>query len=530
MSQRLPNPPADNAPVLLPYQQAWVADASPLKVIEKSRRTGITWAEAADNVLTAASDRSAGGQNVYYIAYNQDMTIEYIQACTMWAKAFNRAASEMEAGFWDGDKEDRHIRTFTLRFPASGFRIVALTSRPSNLRGRQGIIVIDEAAFHDQLDELLKAALAMLIWGGKVRIISTHNGIANPFAELIESIRAGKRSGNVHRITFREAIAQGLYRRVCLRAGREWTQAGQGAWTTEVYQFYGEGASEELDCIPSQSGGAYLPLVLIDARMAAVDTPVPVIRQRWTTEFGLLPEHIRAEELAAWIEEELAEPLAALDKNLRHTLGVDFARVGDLSVFCILAQSKTLVSMVRLVIEAGNLPFAQQRQLLKAICDRLPRFYAGALDATGNGADLAEHAADLYGHTRISQVKLNDNWYLANMPAFRAALEDATLGNLPRDEQCRDDLRALQRINGVPKLPKAKTQTAGGNKAQRHGDFAISLVLAHTAMRMEAAPIEYTPAPAGSGIWDDAPDQDNNTGWRNTPAGTGSPAKTTGAW
>ncbi len=33
----------DAPPVLLPYQQRWVADTSPLKVIEKSRRTGITW-------------------------------------------------------------------------------------------------------------------------------------------------------------------------------------------------------------------------------------------------------------------------------------------------------------------------------------------------------------------------------------------------------------------------------------------------------------------------------------------------------
>ena len=49
-----------------------------LKVIEKSRRTGITWAEASDNVLTAASSAPAGGMNVYYIAYNRDMTVEYI--------------------------------------------------------------------------------------------------------------------------------------------------------------------------------------------------------------------------------------------------------------------------------------------------------------------------------------------------------------------------------------------------------------------------------------------------------------------
>ncbi|EMB7756636.1 hypothetical protein VAG57_005359, partial [Serratia marcescens] len=166
----LPDTSALDIPaVLMPYQQRWVADTSPLKVIEKSRRTGITWAEASDDVLTAASSAPAGGMNVYYIAYNQDMTVEYIQACAMWARAFNYAASEIEEGFWEEDEDDKHIKTYTIKFPDSGFRVVALSSRPSNLRGRQGIIVIDEAAFHEQLDELLKAALAMLIWGGKVR-------------------------------------------------------------------------------------------------------------------------------------------------------------------------------------------------------------------------------------------------------------------------------------------------------------------------------------------------------------------------
>lgn len=210
--------------VLLAYQQHWVADGSPLKVIEKSRRTGLTWAEASDNVLTAALSRSAGGQNVYYIAYNQDMTIEYIQSCAMWTRVFNYAADKIEEGFWDSeDDADKHIKTYTIRFPSSGFRIVALSSRPSNLRGRQGVIVIDEAAFHEKLDELLKAALAMLIWGGKVRVISTHNGQDNQFNELITDIRAGKRKGTVHRITFKEAVNDGLYRRICLRLGKTWS-------------------------------------------------------------------------------------------------------------------------------------------------------------------------------------------------------------------------------------------------------------------------------------------------------------------
>ncbi len=288
---KVPNTAQVSAPaVLMGYQQRWVADPSPLKVFEKSRRTGITWAEAADDVLIAASNRNVGGQNVYYIAYNQDMTIEYIQAAAMWARVYNYAASEVEDGFWDGEDEDKHIKTFTIRFPDSGFRIVALTSRPSNLRGRQGVIVIDEAAFHDKLSELLKAAMAMLIWGGKVRIISTHDGTENPFNELITDIRAEKRSGSVHRVTFQEAVADGLYRRVCLRLGKEWKQEEELAWIQSVYSFYGVGAQEELDCIPSNSSGAWLSRALIESRMSS-DTPV--LRWECKQGFELLPEHIR---------------------------------------------------------------------------------------------------------------------------------------------------------------------------------------------------------------------------------------------
>ena len=38
----------DKSQLLLPYQKRWIADSSQLKIAEKSRRTGLTWAEAAD--------------------------------------------------------------------------------------------------------------------------------------------------------------------------------------------------------------------------------------------------------------------------------------------------------------------------------------------------------------------------------------------------------------------------------------------------------------------------------------------------
>ncbi len=493
---RLPNTALVDAPaVLMDYQKRWVADPSPLKVEEKSRRTGLTWAEASDNVLSAASHRSAGGQNVYYIAYNQDMTIEYIQACGMWARVFNYAASEIEEGFWDGqDDADKHIKTYTIKFPGSGFRIVALSSRPSNLRGRQGTIVIDEAAFHEKLAELLKAALAMLIWGGKVRVISTHNGVDNPFNELVNDIRAGKRKGVVHRVTFKEAVQDGLYRRVCMRLGKEWSAADEAAWMADVYAFYGDGATEELDCIPANSGGAWLSRALIESRM---NSATPVLRWECKAGFELLSDAVRRAECNDWLVEHLLPLLEALPKNAISFNGEDFGRTGDLTVHVPLLQLQNLVRKVPFIVELRNVPFRQQEQIAFFLLDRLPRFMGGAFDARGNGQFLAEVAMQRYGASRIQQVMLSESWYREHMPPVKAALEDGTLTDLPKDADVLADLRAVQMVHGVPRIPE--TRTTGEDKGKRHGDAAVAVALAYFASReINLGPVNVTSRPRKS--------------------------------
>jgi len=494
----VPNTAASAVPAaLMAYQQRWVADDSPLKVIEKSRRTGLTWGEAADDVLSAAAARSAGGQNVYYIAYNQDMTIEYIQACAMWARVFNYAAGEIEEGFWDGDDEaDKNIKTFTIRFPASGFRIVALSSRPSNLRGRQGIIVIDEAAFHDKLGELLKAALAMLIWGGKVRVISTHNGTDNAFNELVTDIRAGKRKGTVHRVTFQEAVADGLYRRVCLRLGKDWTAEDEAAWMAGVYAFYGDGAAEELDCIPANSGGAWLSRALIESRMSA-DTPV--LRWECKPGFEVLADHIRAADCRDWLEAQMAPLLQTLPAEAISFDGEDFGRTGDLSVHVPLIQHQNLVRRVPFAVELRNVPFRQQEQVCFYLLDRLPRFMGGAFDARGNGQFLAEVAMQRYGASRIEQVMLSEGWYREHMPPVKAALEDGTLDSLPKDADILADLRAVQVVRGVPRVPDIRS--TGEDQGKRHGDAAVAVALAYYASReINKGPVTVSSRPRRGGL------------------------------
>lgn len=479
--------------VLLPYQQAWVADDSQLKVAEKSRRIGLTWAEASDDVLIAAQDKADGGQNAYYIGYNMDMAIEYIEACAMWARVFDRAAGSIEEGeeiFRSENDAEQRIKTYTIKFP-SGFRIVALSSRPANLRGKQGVVVIDEAAFHNDLAELLKAAMALLIWGGRVRVISTHNGEDNPFNELIQEIRSGKRSGSVHRYDFAEAVEQGLFKRVCIRTGKAWSAETEAEWVAAVYKFYGDDAAEELDVVPSSGEGAYLTRAQI---VATQREGIPVLRWAQPESFTMLARHLREAECRDWCETVLKPVLETLPANRRHFYGCDFGRHGDLSDIWPLQEQPDCSLHTPFLVELRGIPYEQQRQVLFYIAHRLPMFRGGAHDATGNGGYLAEAAAQEFGGNRIEQIKLSATWYIENMPRFKAHFEDQTV-TTPADADVLGDLRGVRKIRGVPKVPD-DARTTGSDGKKRHGDAAIALALATYAVeKLDGGEIDYTPAP-----------------------------------
>lgn len=424
--------------------------------------------------------------DTFYIGFNLDMTREFIDTCAFWAKEFmGLAASVQEFLFKDAEQD---IQAFRIRF-ASGFEIVALCSRPRSLRGRQGFVIIDEAAFHDELDELLKAALALLIWGGKVAIISTHNGVDNPFNQLVQDCRAGRKKYALHRTTFDEAIDQGLYRRVCDRKGETWTHVAEHDWAQEIRDFYGDGADEELDVVPRQSGGRYLPSTLIEGR----STPVPVLRWSVPDEFVDYGEERRISDCQDWIEEHLAPLVKALPSGARSSIGEDFGRSGDLTVLWPLLTEQDLSRTTPFVVELRNIPFRQQEQIVFWICDNLPRFSGGAFDARGNGQYLAEVARQRYGAECIAEVMLTESWYRENMPRLKAALEDGVF-TLPADDDLVTDFRSLEVIRGVPRVPEKSRKGATG---QRHGDGVIAAALAlFASQELDAIPIDVATAGA----------------------------------
>lgn len=458
-----------------------------LLAIEKSRRIGITWALAMPACLTAMADKGAGGQTVYYMGYNLEMARDFIDVCAHWLRAFKvLAVSIEETVFSDGDG-DTDIKAYRIDLP-SGHAIVALPSAPRVLRGKQGLVIIDEAAFHDHLEEVLKAAIALTFWGrGQVVVVSTHNGEDNPFNQLIEQIRAGKRGGEVMRITLEDALADGLYRRICEVNGSAYTIEAERAWEQTLREAYGEGAAEELDVIPARGSGAVLPRTLIKARMTA---DYAVARIALGDDYLDLDADTARGRLDRLIEEHVDAHLAALNPRRKHYYGMDFARSADLSVIAVGVETAQLALHVPLVIELRNVPFREQERILGHVISRLPNFMAGKMDARGNGQALAEWAQRKWGRHRIEAVMASDAWYIEHMPGFVARFADSNIA-IPADDLLLDDLAALQRIRGVIKLDATRQGAAGG---KRHGDFAIAAALLHAAADADVLPTEGFPA------------------------------------
>jgi phage FluMu gp28-like protein len=457
--------------VLLPYQKAWIEDESKVKVWEKSRRIGASYVEALASVLEAAKSKDAGGQSTYYLSYSKEMTQQFAKDCAFWAKHIHAAASELEEVVLND--EDKDITVYRIRF-ASGYEIWCLPSVARSLRSKQGRVIIDEAAFVEDLAQLLKAAMALLMWGGCVRILSTHNGDDNSFNELIKEIKEGKKDYSLHRTTFDEALAQGLYERICLVQKKAWSIEAQEAWRKKIIDDYGDDADEELFCIPVRAGTRYFPSVLLEA---VSDPNVKVLRKSCDDGFTFEKKEKRVKEFDTWLKNEVRDTLL-LHKNLAY-LGEDFARSGDLTCFFLdeLMPDGKLLNF--LVIELRNVPFDQQLQVALYLMNTVPNFGGGAFDSRGNGQMIAEYAAQEWpGY--VQQVMITMAWYAETFPKLKGRMEDAAT-TIPDDALIREDFRMVGIKAGVPCVLERK----GGPREKRHGDGAIAKLMAVYALEAD---------------------------------------------
>jgi len=503
--------------VLMKHQREVAALQASIVAVPKGRRTGITFGTMLDKTLVAAARKSAGGDNVYYIGDTKEKGLEAIGYCAKFARVIAQAQGQGVSGveeFLFEDQDDtgktRNITAYRIRF-ASGFQVCALSSRPANIRGLQGHVVIDEAAFHPDVQGVLDAATALLIWGGKIVVISSHNGKNNPFAQFCRDIEAGRYGDDaaVATVTFDDAVANGLYERVCMMKGSKPTAEGKKVWYAKIRNGYGvrkASMREELDAIPRDGNGVCLPGVWVDQAMVLPETAV--LRLALDEDFVHKPPAEREAWVADWIIRYLDPALKQLDPRVRHVFAQDYARHRDFSVWGAIALTLGMRRQCPLVLEMHKVPYAQQRQIIWHAIRHLPNRCGGAMDATGSGQALAEETADEFGRHHVHQVTLNRAWYGAWMPKLIQGFEDGMI-DLPMDANMAQDLRAVEEVEGVPMVSKLRRQDIKDPELQRHGDSAVMLGLGWFATLHLSAPIEFTELPRMPRGFDNITDGDD---------------------
>lgn len=516
------------AGVLMAHQSEWIRmqEGLDIAVCEKGRRTGITFAQALSDTITAASAKDAGGDNVWYMADTKEKGLEFIGYVAKFAPIIAQGqASRIEQHIFQDQQPDgtsRQIQAFRVRF-ASGFRITALSSRPENIHGLQGVVDLDEAALHKDVAKVLESATALLIWGGRIRVWSTHRGKKNPFNQLVQDVQAGRygKKAGVIRISFDDAVSNGLYERVCAMRGKAATAEGKKEWYTAIRSAYGPRKAamrEELDVIPRDGDGSAIPSVWIDRAMPEVR---PVLRLVFDDDFPKRSEKEREIWCSVWIATTLLPVLRAAVAGFtgRWAIGMDFARHRHFSVIKPAKVGQDLRRDVPFLIEMANAPTRQQEQILWALLDALKERFPGrwsfAGDATGPGQTLMEYTGDRYGRAEldtetgryiggpIHEVTLSRPWYGEWMPKYIALFEDGFL-SLPRDASLEDDHRAVEYVDGIPMVPRLERKDLQDPELVRHGDGAIAGVLMQFAAlnHVTSVPIEFQAAGARAYIGD----------------------------
>lgn len=387
-------------PHLLPYQQAWVKDDADVKVWEKSRRIGATYAQAYEDVRDALEH----GWKVWFSSADESAAEEYIDYCAHWAQAFDAAFEKMGETLID---EDRDVKALQIELP-DGAEINALTSNPKRFRSKGGKAVWDEAAWHEHPEDMWDALEPVTMWGHPLRVLSTHNG-KRFFYRLLDEMKQGIRPGTVHSVDIIEAVDQGLLDRIM---GRETTEAERQEWIEERRRRCRseEQWLQEYMCQPVDEADAFLTYEMI----AALE------------DGGVLWSGDPAEQQ---VEGQLY-------------LGFDVGRRKDLSVIWV-AEKVGPMLFTRDVKVMERTPFRVQKDALWSYL-RLPDLMRACIDESGIGMQMAEEAQDDFGRHRVEPVSFTNAMKEEMAYAFRRRVEEKTFV-LPQSQEVRDDLHSIKK-------------------------------------------------------------------------------------
>ena len=367
----------------LPYQKRWILDESPVKLYEKTRRGGITFATSYRAVLKCLR---RGSGFVQWVSSRDEITarefiVDYV---ARWAREANRAASGLDGRDIEVIDEKKGMTARVVSF-RNGARIYSLSSNPLAFAGKGGDVLIDEWDLHPDQAAVYDMAYPCITWGGQLELVSAYNPEGSEhteFARLCRACRAGERPGiSFHRTTILDALDQGFAETVNeVKKARGMKPMTREEFLEQLRAGCRSRSAFETQylCIPNRASGQQLiPAEDIRASLKNI-RPVRM--------------DFRGGEGEADPREILPD---ALFRNASFAFGYDIARTGDLSCIWLNRRGEDGIQIPAAVLTFKNCRFEFQKQMVRRILDASCSV-VGCGDKTGLGMAVCEELEEQF--------------------------------------------------------------------------------------------------------------------------------------
>ena len=433
----------------LNYQKRWITNESQFAICEKSRRVGITYAEAY-RVTRDLSTKNVKNNKVWFSSADLSASEEFIDYVGFFAKYLQTAAKYVGEVVIDKDDD---ITAHRVRF-SNGGECNAISSNPTRFRSKGGDVILDEFAHHRDQEKMFTASKPSAMWGNRVRLISTHNGDDSFFNNLVTETAKGEegtmKNWSPFRITIDDAIKDGLVDTILgHKASREDVKAFLEDAFAGMTQ---EAIDEEFYCVPRSSSNSHLlPYELIN----------PVER-----------------------DNILNELLSSITGDIY--VGFDVGRKNNPSIIWILEKLGELL-YTRKVIRLKNVPYSEQRKILYDVLSH-NNFRRACIDATGIGNQLAEEAQEAFGTLRVEPVMFTPK-VKEDLASHTYVMVEGRRVLIPREKIIREDLYSVKAVtSSAGKVRYEADQTKDGG----HADYFFALALGLMAAKSYSGPLIIT--------------------------------------
>lgn len=428
----------------LPYQARWCEDRSRIKLVEKSRQVGFSWATSNDLVAQAVR---ADAKYDFWVSSRDEMQARlFLQDCKAFADGYDKMIEAVAGQKIYTDEGGKAYTSFDIKF-YNGIAIHSMSSNADAQAGKRGTRVLDEFALHPDPVKLYAIAYPGITWGGQMAIISTHRGAQNFFNQLVEEAKFGgnPKKISLHRVTLEDALNQGfLYK---LQQNLPDSDPRQDMDEAEYFDDVKsrcadlDSFNQEYMCVPMDDAGCFVSYDLMKPNLYGYG-------EVWETDL----EHCAGELYA----------------------GVDVGRTRDLTVIWVLEKLAGMY-FTRRVITLQDAPFSEQEAVLYPLLE-LPSMRRCGIDQTGLGRQFAERAQQRYGSARVEGITFTAGVKEQLAYPLRALFEDRGI-RIPNDDEILSDIRSLR-----------KSAAAGGgirfaaeHGANGHADRFWALALAVNA-------------------------------------------------